>query len=98
MQASEIKAAVQAFRADEMKKIHACVNSAPYWRQDEALNKELRALDVRETRYAASLGQPDDQPVEPPAGITGSISISLDSATAVAGAGAPTPVVPGAKQ
>lgn len=70
--------------------------SAPYWRQDEIMGNELRALDAREARYRASLGPADDQPDEPAAGVTGNIAIALDPAQAVAGT--PAPVVPGVKQ
>jgi hypothetical protein len=97
MKTTEIDALVQVFHDQEMLKIHACVNStSPYWRQDEIMGKELRALDVRETRYRTSLGQPDDQIVEPAVSITGGISIALDATQAVAGTS--TPVVPGVKQ
>jgi hypothetical protein len=96
MKTNEINNAIQSFHEQEMMKIHVRVNSAVYWRQDEVMGNELRALDVREARYRASLGLPDDQPDEPAAGVTGSIAIALDPAQAVAGT--PTSVVPGVKQ
>ncbi|SAL55647.1 hypothetical protein AWB69_05979 [Caballeronia udeis] len=62
MTADQINSAVAAFREQEMTKVHAKVNSTPFWRQNERLAAELQALDARTERYRASLGVPDDQP------------------------------------
>lgn len=67
MKIEDISAAVEAFRAEEMKKVHQAVNSAHIVKKDDVMADGIRAVDRAVARYAHSLGAPDDEAQEEPA-------------------------------
>ena len=66
MKIEEIEQAVQAYRDEEMKKVHATIHTTPWWRQTEIMTTEIGKLDHRAARYVHSLGPADEDDAPEP--------------------------------
>jgi hypothetical protein len=69
MKADEIKSAVDAYRAEELRKMHVRISDRPAWRDPEYAGAQMLEVEARIETYTRSLGEPDAdaQPDEPQA-------------------------------